>query len=304
MARSDPRQRNAMRVWQAHAAFHYAAGLQGVHLNERNCPFPKHPDGDLLNGQEYRDALAEYRARIAELLSTVELACPMCGIVAKGDSQLWEWEHAPQHSGRSILGAWAMACWTCGPCNHKCGDGFESDVARPTRLATMARLGLLDPQHLRYVGRMVVPRTAAQMLTDVKAAFTIAFTVLGHSWAFAPAVKPVRMALLNEDASFLVGHVHVAVRSSFGARGVSEAFGSNGFVAVHNGDGPVVVLPSIDNTHPPVPSGGTTYRVRNADWPVFPQRGQDAVHGACGAGLLFHRDLCAKEAPAMLAANR
>ena len=176
MARSDTRQREEMRAWQAHAAFHYAAGLQGIHLNERNCPFPRFPDGTVLKGQEFRDALDEYRARLAELLSKVEMTCPMRGVVAKADSPLWEWEHAPQHSGRSILGPWAMACWTCGPCNHKCGDSFESDVARPSRLSTMARLGLLDPQHLRYMGRMVVPRTPAQMLTDVKAAFTVAFT--------------------------------------------------------------------------------------------------------------------------------
>ncbi|GAB3994189.1 hypothetical protein GCM10029992_07880 [Glycomyces albus] len=255
MARTDTRQREEMRAWQAHAAFHYAADLQGIHLNERNCPFPRFPDGTVLKGQEFRDALDEYRARLAELLSKVDMKCPMCGIVAKANSPLWEWEHAPQHSGRSILGPWAMACWTCGPCNHKCGDGFESDVARPSRLSMMARLGLLDPQHLRYLGRVVVPRTHTQMLTDVKAAFTVAFTVLGHPWAFAPAVAPIRHALLNEDASFLVGHAHIAARSTFGSRGVSEVLGPEGFVAVHNGEGPVVILPGIDNTRPQ-PSAG------------------------------------------------
>lgn len=64
----------------------------------------------------------------------------------------------------------------------------------------------------------------------------------------------------------------------------------------------MVILPGIDNTRPPAVSGGT-YRARTADWPSFPQRGQDAVHGACGAGLLFHRDLCAKEARAMIASG-
>ncbi|MEU6247894.1 hypothetical protein [Glycomyces sp. NPDC047010] len=299
MARSDPRQRQEMRVWQAHAAFHYAAGLQGAHLNERNCPFPKYPDGDLLNGQEYRNALVEYRARTTELLSQVELKCPMCGIVAKANDDLWEWEHAPQQSGRSIFGAWSMACWTCGPCNHKCGEGFEADVARPTRLAAMAHLGLIDPQPQHYTGRMVVPRTAAQQLTDVKAAFTIAFTVLGHPWVFSPAVEPIRLAIHHEDASYLAGHAHLAVRSTFDTPGVSEAFGPDGFVAVHNGDGPVVILPGIDNTHPPAVHG-RTYSIRKLDWPVFPRRGQGAVHGACGAGQLFHRDLCAKEAAALL----
>jgi hypothetical protein len=287
-----------MRTWQAHAAFHYAAGEQGIHLNEHNCPFPKHPDGTVLKGQKYRDALDQYRSQLAELLSKVEMACPMCGIVAKADAEMWWWEHAPQQSGRSLLGPWAMACWTCKDCNHKCGNGFESNVARPTRLATLAHLGLLNPHPLRYMGRFAVLRTDAQMLTDIKAAFTIAFIVLGHPWAFAPSVAPIRLALLNEDPSYLEEHAHIAFRSTFDTRGVSEALGSNGFVAVHNGEGPVVVLPGIDNSRPPVVSDE---RIRRAAWPSFPQQGQDAVHGACSAGLLFHRDLCAKEARAMLA---
>lgn len=293
MSTNDKDLEEEMLLAQAHGAFHLAAYQRRVIPRPGRCPFPRRP-GPADKGPQFPALLAAYREKNAALAERLLLVCPLCAKV--GPRTEFIWEHAPQRAGQSAFGPWIMACWTCKACNWAAGRTFESQT-KDLPLSAMARLGLLDPRPHAFPGRMVVPRSPAQMLTDYKTALIIAFIVLGHLWVFSDPVEPIRRAVATGDLAALRGRAYMSLHATgFGpAPSVRELPGADGFVAVHNGAGVAVVLPNTLNPHPPLLDGTRVERVRTAPWPTFKQLGHRAVHDACGAGQLFHFDLCMNE---------
>ena len=108
------------------------------------------------------------------------------------------------------------------------------------------------------------------MLTDLKTAFLIAFAVLGYRFAFAPALRPIRAAILAGQPPPIGGAANRT--DSFRPYSVTEVFGEEdgvGLVVVAGKDQmwnlPVGAQPFHDPT--------ISKRKSTRDWPPIEQSG-------------------------------
>lgn len=135
---------------------------------------------------------------------------------------LFSVEHAPPKQS-NVLGAGRECCVTCRPCNN--GSAFEQQTARNReQLQVVASSGmgklrwLVDGESRPLRTRLneygvedVVPPPFEhhlvldirlqpfEDLTNLKAGFVIAFSVLGYRWATSPALDAVRSAISAGD---------------------------------------------------------------------------------------------------------
>jgi hypothetical protein len=186
-----------------------------------------------------RERLFERQAHAFAHLLDVEPSfpvalCPLClGPFGSGDVHGCA-EHQPnvaiEHSPprqRTRFGAPRGACLTHVSCQgsityESAAGRYRSDLDRLRRGEESVLQGLIDGRdalvRLQVQGGVVqpvrvpagttvvgVPLTlpVAAQLTELKAAYLIAFTVLGYTWAASPALDEVRAAIQSGDASAL-----------------------------------------------------------------------------------------------------
>lgn len=217
------------------------------------------------------------------------LACPICGLVW-GLNEFNE-EHAPQDAGQSALGERACVVLTCEQCNKRSGDGFER------RAGLIARNALTPNTEVVYVRRDLATgllrRGAvvdqAQVATDLKSAFVIAFAALGYTFAFAPALRPIRQAIHDGTAppEGWGGPIDQA-DTAFEPFTVNEC--ETGAVVVMGGErgwmlpaGPTNTLDQLEVTN----------RARALAWPKAVEIGTwKQFEELTKLGHLFHADVC------------
>ncbi|WP_328991492.1 HNH endonuclease [Kribbella sp. NBC_01245] len=229
------------------------------------------------------------------------LLCPFCGqIIAR---ELMSKEDAPPRGGQSSLGATAVVVvLTCKRCNNGLGATYEAEAATLKREDQVEELTAEDHAALsaarsvieRQVGVRIIARPLAFNMTDLKAAFVIAFGVLGYRWAMSPELQPVRNGIVNgyEPGKRSVQIIELGAGSSVIGDFVLELAAPEQCVVVVARTGRAVVLP-IPGA-PQIPTlRSKDVRARHFPWPATAAHGRiNEVERACLAGTLFHADLC------------
>ncbi len=124
-----------------------------------------------------------------------QMACPICGKV-KGFNKFTE-DHCPQRGGQSRFGTKKCVVLTCSECNsERSGDTFERQsaaVQNGLKAASLDAITALERPSGLWVAQDRYDST--QLLTDLKAAFLIAFATLGYAFAFHSTMDATRDAL-------------------------------------------------------------------------------------------------------------
>lgn len=132
------------------------------------------------------------------------LLCPIC--------QRWfefealDEDHAPQKGEQSSLGGDRVVVITCREDNTGAGGTYEAEAHR-----LRSALGAIEPEFcpvheqtlVTESGLYVVTDGAAFKLTDVRAAFLLAFATLGYRWALSPRLDRIRNALRTGELSHI-----------------------------------------------------------------------------------------------------
>jgi len=132
-----------------------------------------------------------------------KVPCPLCLDWFKFEDL--DEDHAPQKAGQSQLGPAQVLVMTCREHNTTAGGSFERTAARLGSILTAVGDPLCPVhQHTRTTasGLHVAADPASFQLTDVRAAFLVAFAALGYSWVASPRLDRLRHHLAAGDLSF------------------------------------------------------------------------------------------------------
>lgn len=230
------------------------------------------------------------------------LTCPICAHDKPFDR--FSEEHAPPAGGQSVLGPPTTIVLTCRSCNTSAGDTFEGDAADRAQLDTADDL----PHELTCevhgkprtrrteAGLHIVASEEPVVVTDLKAAFVLAFATLGYSWALSRELLPVRTAIQirvpPDPAHAWSGSVQLSDNPQADKNAVLEVGGPEPCLIVRAENGSSVLLPVPG--HPSVPRKFGKISVRTWQWPTTLGQGHyvDREHRA---GRLFHADFCRRQ---------
>lgn len=228
------------------------------------------------------------------------LVCPTCGRPMPYDEM--SIDHVPQRGGQSTLGPAVSTVLTCKDCNGGAGRSYEM------RASTLAQRldSSADLPDLEYArgGHPVAPDFVGVVsehdliLTDLKAAFLIAFATLGYQWALARQLEPIRQALLIEQVPELKHARRFDVRHQRPGNLVIEVHRPYPCVIVRAANGRAVVLPMPGHSQIPELHQFGNSRTRTHEWPnLLGQHKSGAGHyrmisEAHEQGRLFHADYC------------
>lgn len=213
-------------------------------------------------------------------------------------------EHAPQRSGQSRLGPAAVAVLTCQRCNNTSGAGFESDAAalladgEPEEFTReeLAELARQRADVERIVGLSLIATPLPFLLTDLKAAYIIAFAVLGYRWALGPELRGVRAAIAagREPAAREATVIRVRDGDPMPGRGVVlEVAEPAPCVIVTAATGYGVMLPVPGGPLVPLANQVQRLTARRYPWPETAAHAKvNEVARGYRLGTLFHADLC------------
>ena len=202
-------------------------------------------------------------------------------------------DHCPQKSGQSSLSGRYCVVLTCHECNPLAGATYEAEADQIKRGKREARreTAYVDkrPSGIWVVGGV---KDNAEVLTDLKSAFLIAFAVLGYRFAFAPALRPIRASIIAGASPRTAGGSPRF--DGFPPHSVTEVFSSEDAV------GSVVVAGEDHMWNLPAGSRAlsdpskATYQ-RTWDWPPIEKSGnRKAMQAMLEGGDLFHTDHCHK----------
>lgn len=130
------------------------------------------------------------------------LLCPLCldWFPFEGLDE----DHAPQRAGQSALGPSHVVVMTCREDNHIAGRTFERAASSFNSLFDEVPSGFC-PVHQRQrtteSGLVVVTDNLEFDLTNLRAAYLLAFVTLGHRWLLTPRLARIRAALRTGDLS-------------------------------------------------------------------------------------------------------
>ena len=150
------------------------------------------------------DCSSETCSGIPEVAEWSHLQCPLCLDMFPLD-QLDE-DHAPQNAGQSRLGSRHLTVLVCRDCNQTCGKSFEKTAAYYRNALTAPKSPFCEVHHRNRrwatTSGLEIPVDYSQFdLTDVKAAYLLAFVTLGYSWALTGRLDEVRSALIESRVS-------------------------------------------------------------------------------------------------------
>ena len=218
-----------------------------------------------------------------------ELACPICGLTWPFND--FQEDHCPQRAGQSSLAGRFCVVLTCKDCNPLAGSTYEAEANEISRGDKDARTDTIYASQ-RASGLWAVSgiKDNAEVLTDLKSAFLIAFAVLGYRFAFAPNLRSIRAAILAGQPPPIGGADNRT--DGFPKYSVTEVFGHEdgvGLVVVAGEDQmwklPVGARPFQDPT--------ISNRKSTRDWPPIEQSGnRNAMQKFLEDGCLFHADHC------------
>ncbi|KAA0233130.1 MAG: hypothetical protein EDR02_14465 [Actinobacteria bacterium] len=234
------------------------------------------------------------------------LPCPLCLRWFALDDL--DEDHAPQRGAQSSLGAAQVVVMTCRGDNQRAGRTFESEAHQLIGALTAVHepfCPIHQRQRLTSSGLSVVIDRSAFDLTDVRAAYLIAFATLGYRWVATARLDRLRSAISAADLLWastdfqIVCFNGVEVVKPFHVYEVTQPVPVILVVGAHAG----VVLPchesptDISRALAQPGRGGLTVETRFAyghSWP-WPRQYVDpggAVDLTWDGGDLFHYDRC------------
>ncbi|MGI5151383.1 hypothetical protein ACQEVC_34305 [Plantactinospora sp. CA-294935] len=230
-----------------------------------------------------------------------ELHCPICAL--KKPFEEFSVEHGPQRGGQSRLGADVVAVLTCRACNNGSGRGYEAEAASIAPVNEPAEFTEEERAHLhrrrveleKIVGFEVSVLPMAFLLTDLKAAFTVAFATLGYRFALAPELRDIRQAITKgtEPDPARMQMIHFREGSPVTGGIVLEVAAPAPCIIVASSTGTGVVLPMPGAAVIPPPMSLTHLVARRYEWPETAAHAKvNEVARAYRLGTLFHGDLC------------
>ncbi len=126
-----------------------------------------------------------------------KLPCPIC--LGSFPLDTLDEDHAPQRAGQSYLGPAQAVVLTCRRDNQFAGGKFEKTAAVVSGVLEELSEDGVCPIHSpsgRHDGQSIsVEQRRAVQLTDLRAAYLIAFATLGYRWAASPRLGNVREAI-------------------------------------------------------------------------------------------------------------
>jgi len=222
-----------------------------------------------------------------------DMACPICGEV-KGLNSFNE-DHCPQRGSQSCFGSSACVVRVCIECNGSAGRGYESEAAkiRNGTLPTEGDMAVVrDDGSSAPLGILGFTRTgSAELATDLKSAFLLAFVTLGYRFAFGSALVPIRQAIRDGNAP------------PEGMGGPVDMTGFPEFTVGVLESGGVVVSGPTGSTNWWLPAGDFQGPANLGDssfqpfaWPNTHTSGnRRETSGLLQQGLFFHGDYCDNE---------
>ncbi|MGY0231978.1 hypothetical protein [Longispora urticae] len=228
-----------------------------------------------------------------------QLLCPVC-LEFKPFNQFSR-DHAPPQGGQSRLGPACSVVMVCMACNSEAGFGFEREAAALLRMDEVDELendcavhGGLRSFTDEVTGLSIVVDELPFVLADLKAAYLLAFAVLGYRYARASEVDPIRHAIragrqpsAENSYTCKVGSVDTELGSV-----LMEVGGPYPCVIVRS-ESAAVVLPRPGTPIVPPPVLLTNVFSRNFPWPRTVEHARDdAVTRDVLGGTMFHADLC------------
>lgn len=151
---------------------------------------------------------------IARQAEWAKLLCPLClGFWTLDDL---DEDHAPQEAGQSRLGGRHLTILACRSCNQRAGNSFEGTAALQRATLRPPDRDYCDVHHhgskwtRKCSGFLVPVDYVAFDLTDVKAAYQLAFATLGYSWIVTPRLNELRGALRDGRPSgdYVIADAH------------------------------------------------------------------------------------------------
>jgi hypothetical protein len=135
----------------------------------------------------------------------------------------------------------------------------------------------------------------AFLITDLKAAFTVAFATLGYRFALAPELRDIRQAIANgtEPNPTRMQMIHFGEGGPVTGGIVLEVAAPAPCIIVASSTGAGVVLPMPGAAVIPPPMLLTHLIARRYEWPQTAAHANvNEVARAYRLGTLFHGDLC------------
>ena len=233
--------------------------------------------------------------------------CPLCFVLTP--FKLLTEEHLPPAKAPSRFGRAAAVALSCRPCNEEAGRTFERSAAR-ARSRGWQLAGHAD-ERSRFIssqGLLVVSPSLATdvLLTDIKAAYLLAWLTLGYGWAHTVRLNGLRASIrtrqaLNPNDACVIGHL----RPDFSEKIlVTEFTGTEPCVLVSAGGGSGfgVLLPCHGTPDGPLEAmavgprapSNSLVRPRRHDVPATVGSGPQ-VDREWDAERLFHIDRCNRD---------
>ena len=230
-----------------------------------------------------------------------ELHCPVCAL--RKPFEEFSVEHGPQRGGQSRLGLDVVAVLTCRTCNNGSGAEYEAEAASIAPADDLDEFtgeerAELDRRRVgleQIVGIDVRVLPLAFLLTDLKAAFTVAFATLGYRFALARDLRDIRRAIAEGTEPDLTRMQMIHFSEGGPVRGgiVLEVAAPAPCIIVASSTGTGVVLPMPGGAVIPPATLLAHLTARRYEWPETAAHAKvNEVARAYRLGTLFHGDLC------------
>lgn len=228
------------------------------------------------------------------------IKCPICA-TSRSISQISK-GHAPPKNAPSGLGHPTTQVMVCNECEQSASLGCESEGSKIKPSTWAPGQDLVEPRHV------VLPKDASPLqidviayqrpflLTDFRAAYLLAFAVMGYRWAFSPEVRQARMAVRSGSEPDLMhgwrGSLQIKNPESPPGNRILEVIEPEPCLIVRGQNGAAVALPTIGTRVVPLPNELARLKARWFPWAETAERNHREVDKIYRSGNLFHGDFC------------